>query len=93
MGCSVAESVNRTEVYCVKFVVKNSSDSSFIIECDSQVWVKLVQGHEYRQHQNVIKNGTLRRNLELLFTFVVSFLVYTDCSLISSGDFYKFSYE
>lgn len=48
----------------------------------------LVQGHEYRQHQNVIKNRTVRAGLELLCTFVVSLLLYTDCSLIESGNFY-----
>jgi hypothetical protein len=55
----------------VKFVVKNSSDSSFIIECVSD----LLEGYEYRQHQNVIKNGTVRANLELLCTFAVSLLL------------------
>lgn len=48
----------------------------------------MVQGQEYRQHQNVIKNGIVRPNLELLSTFVVSLLDYTDCSLIASGNFY-----
>jgi hypothetical protein len=37
MGSSVAESVNGTEVWCVKFVVKNSCDLLQIIECDSHL--------------------------------------------------------
>jgi hypothetical protein len=48
----------------------------------------LVQGREYRQHQNAIKNGTVRANLEIHCTFVVSPQLYSDCSLIASGNFY-----